>query len=77
MSKNDKQGIVLLIVLAGLIAIFVYWGINSYIYSQKSYEFAKDGEIFQSNECYQTEDGDCFCKYENNYVQVDNYYEEG
>ena len=74
--ENDKQGLIIILVLMIFILIMVYFIYDSIKESNITYEYAKNGEIRESKECYQREDGTCFCKEGNNFIQVDNYYEK-
>lgn len=74
MNDNDKQGIAIIVICGILIAIITLWFFSSF--ETTTYEYAKDGVIKESKECYQREDGVCFCKEGNNFIQVDSYYEK-
>ena len=75
MKNKTKESIILLIVLVLLLMYVASMAIGAIKESLKNYEYAKDGVIGESKECYQNEDGECFCKIEGNYLYVDNYYE--
>ena len=42
---------------------------------EKNYEYAKDGNIYESKDCF-LKDGIGYCEKDNNYIEVDNYYEK-
>lgn len=72
--KEDKQGyIVILCVLAitGLIAIEIAECIKN---REKTYEYAKNGQINRSSNCY-LKDDICYCEKDNIKIIVDNFYE--
>ena len=73
MNNNDKQGITIIVICGSLITMITLWLFNSL--ETTIYEYAINGVIKESKECYQREDGVCFCKEGNNFIQVDNYYE--
>ena len=75
MKKIDKETVVLIAILIGLLIYVFSMMYGSIKESLKTYEYAKDGVIGESKECYQNEDGECFCRIGNNFVGVDNYYE--
>ena len=73
MNKEDKQGyIVILCVLAitGLIVIQIVECIKN---RERTYEYAKNGEIGVSSNCYLKDDV-AFCEKDNIKIIVDNYY---
>lgn len=75
-TKEENQGLILLFVLAMLI-IYLISMFFGYIKTLSiEYEYAIDGVVGKSKECYQNEDGECLCKIGNNFVGVDNYYEK-
>ena len=74
MKKEDKQGYVIIIVILLITAAIGYQIYKSITEEEKSYEFAKNGEIFKSNNCYLKEDI-CYCEYEDKIIEVDSYYE--
>ncbi len=74
MSNEDKQGILVIIVLIAIVAIIWNVVINANNNQGKSYEFALNGEIFKSNNCKERK-GIGYCEYEGKFIQVDNYYE--
>ena len=73
MDNNDKQGIAIIVICGILIVLIALWLFSSF--ETTTYEYAINGVIKESKECYQREDGVCFCKEGNNFIQVDNYYE--
>lgn len=75
MNKEDKTGYVIIIVILLITAAIGYQIYKSITEEEKSYVFAKNGEMFKSNNCYIREDI-CYCECEDKIIQVDNYYEE-
>lgn len=73
MKKEDKQGYVIIIVILLITAAIGYQIYKSITEEEKSYEFAKNGEIFKSKNCY-VKDDICYCEYEDKIIQVDSYY---
>ena len=73
MENSDKQGIAIIIICGILISIITLWFFNSF--ETTTYEYAINGVIKESKECYQRGDEMCFCKEGNNFIQVDSYYE--
>lgn len=72
--KKNKQGnviIILLICLVTLLAVYIYKSITQ---QEKSYEYALNGEIGVSSNCYLKKDI-TYCEVDNKVIRVDNYYE--
>lgn len=69
MRQEEKVGLIVVLAIIGLfIARILLIGGNEY-------EYAKNGEIYMSKHCYQTDNGYCYCRLEDNsYINVDNYY---
>ena len=76
MKKEDRTGYVIIIVILLIAAIIGYLIYKSIAEEEKSYEFAKNGEIFKSDNCYLRKDI-AYCEYEDQMIQVDNYYQRG
>lgn len=74
MSKEDKQGIVIIIVLIVLIGIVVALIVDTVKEQEKSYEYALKQEIGVSDKCYLKDDIG-YCEVDNKVIRVDNYYE--
>ena len=72
---NKKMGIlaVIAIICIGIYTIIELVAVIKI--NTREFEYAKDGVIGKSNDCYQNDKEQCFCKIGNNYVFVDNYYE--
>lgn len=71
--KEDKQGyIIIIVVLAiiGLIGVKIYKSIKE---EEKSYEYALNGIIGVSSNCYYS--NDAYCEIDNKVIKVDCYYE--
>lgn len=75
MKKEDRTGYVIIIVILLITVVIGYQIYKSISEEEKSYEFAKNGEIYESNNCYLKEDI-CYCEYEDKTIEVDSYYEE-
>lgn len=61
MNKTDKQGYVVITVLMIIIVLLVILIIERIANREKSYEYAYNGEIGASNNCYLKE-GIAYCK---------------
>ncbi len=75
MKKINKEAILLIVILIILLIYVLSIMFGAIKESFREYEYAKDGIIGKSKECYQNDDGECFCKIKNNFIGVDNYYE--
>lgn len=75
MKKIDKEAIVLIVILIILLTYVFSMMYGAIKESFREYEYAKDGVIGKSKECYQNDDGECLCRIGNNFIDVDNYYE--
>lgn len=76
MDKETKLGIAIIIVLTLLSGVLGHWVIKTIKEYKKTYEFAKNGQIFESDNCYVREvDDNAYCEYKNKIIRVDNYYE--
>lgn len=73
--NNDKQGYLIAGVVLLITAIIVLVNIEYIKNREKSYEYALNGEIGVSNNCYLKNDI-AFCEVDNVRIQVDNYYEK-
>lgn len=74
MNKEDKQGIVMILVLIALIGLMIALIVNTINEKEKSYEGAVNGQIIESKKCYLKND-EAFCEIDNKVIRVDNYYE--
>lgn len=74
MKNNDKQGYLIVVVVLLVTAIIVLVNVEYIKNREKSYEYALNGEIGVSNNCYLKEDI-AYCEVDNTRIQVDNYYE--
>lgn len=72
--SNDKQGYLIAGVVLGITAIIVLVNVEYIKNREKYYEYAYNGEIGVSNNCYLKEDI-AYCEVDNVRIQVDNYYE--
>lgn len=71
--KEDRIGIALIIIIAiisGLIALKIYESITE---QEKTYEYALNGEIGVSSNCYYSDNA--YCEIDNKVIKVDCYYE--
>ena len=73
-NKNDKQGFWVLAIILALICLVVGFMIYGMTDREKTYEYAVNGQIERSNDCYLV-DGVGYCEKDNNAIRVDNYYE--
>ena len=71
--NNDKNGYAIILVLSIIIGLIVWLMINYTTQQEKSYEYALKQEINRSSEC-KVENDICFCKKDNEYIQVDYFY---
>lgn len=71
---NDNTGIVVIIVLIVIIGFLINMVINYITSKEKTYEYALNGEIFESNKCYLKKDI-TYCESDGKMIVVDNYYE--
>lgn len=72
--KEDKEGIVIILILMTISAIIISMVYKSIADREKSYEYGKNGEIHTSKYCY-LKKGVALCKEDNIMVEVDRYYE--
>lgn len=72
--KKDKEGYVVITVLMIIVVLLAILIVESIANKEKSYEYALNGEIGVSNNCYLKEDI-AYCEVDNTRIQVDNYYE--
>ena len=72
--KNNKEGIVVILVLWAIIGLIVLRIVNYIQDKEKLYEYAVNGEIGVSSNCYLKEDI-AFCENNRELIQVDSYYE--
>lgn len=75
MSKTDKQGYLIAVAVLLITAIIVLVNVEYIKNKEKTYEYALNGEIGTSNNCYLTNDI-AYCEVEDLRIQVDNYYEK-
>lgn len=74
MKNNNKQGYIVIAAILFITAIIVIINIEAIKIKEKSYEYALNGEIGVSNNCYLKNDI-AYCEVDNTRIQVDNYYE--
>ena len=73
-NKEKKEEILGLITVIILLIISFFIGYTVAIHKDNSiYEFAKDGKVYGSNNCY-VKDDIPYCEYKCKFVDVDNYY---
>lgn len=73
MNKEDKKGIVIILILMAISAIIISMVYKSITDREKSYEYGKNGEIHESNKCYLKNDV-TYCEEDNIAIMVDYYY---
>ena len=71
--KEDKEGIVIILILMTISAIIISMIYKSIAGIEKSYEYGKNGEIHKSNKCYLKNDV-TYCEKDNIVIMVDYYY---
>lgn len=71
--KEDKEGIVIILILMAISAIIISMIYKSIAGIEKSYEYGKNGEIHESNKCYLKNDV-TYCEEDNIAIMVDYYY---
>lgn len=74
-KKEDELGYLIIGILFIIIIVISVLVISSIKNNKKIYEYALDGQIYQSNKCYQKDNGDCYCMNGYMRVRVDSYYE--
>lgn len=75
MNKTDKEGIIVMIALFITIICLIIWIVESVNKSQKEYEYAINGEIYKSHDCFIKKDV-AYCERNGKNIRVDNYYEK-
>lgn len=73
MMKEDKEGIVIILILMTISAIIISMVYKSITDREKSYEYGKNGKIHESNKCYLKNDV-TYCEEDNIVIMVDYYY---
>lgn len=76
MSKEDKQGYIVLAVLIFITSIIICITINSIRVSLIRYEYYKDGEFGISKECYVSDKDVPMCLIDDKFIYVESYYEK-
>ena len=76
MSKEDKQGLIILGVLMFIACVIICLIINTVRANSTRYEYYKDGQFGISKECYVNEKDDLMCKIDNGFIYVDSYYKK-
>ena len=71
--KEDKEGIVIILILMTISAIIISMIYKSITDREKPYEYGKNGEIHESNKCYLKNDV-TYCEEDNIITMVDYYY---
>ena len=69
MIREDKEDI-----LGFIFVLLIIASIFMIITHRKEYEYYANGKFGKSKDCYQTDDINCYCKVNNEYIKVDNYY---
>ena len=68
--KEDKEGIVIILILMTISAIIISMIYKSIAGIEKTYEYGKNGEIHESNKCYLKNDV-TYCEEDNIVIMVD------
>lgn len=71
--KEDKEGIVIILILMTISAIIISMIYKSIAGIEKSYEYGKNGKIHESNKCYLKNDV-TYCEKDDIAIMVDYYY---
>lgn len=74
MKKEQYQAYAIIGVLFVLIATISYLVYKSINHEKKTYEGAKNGEIFETTKCV-VKNGVCYCEKDGLMIKVDNFYE--
>lgn len=74
MNKEDRTGYVIIIVIMLITAVIGYQIYKSIVERERTYEYAKNGIIGTSDNCYLKNDI-AYCEKDNIMIQVDNFYE--
>lgn len=65
-DKYEILGFIFILLIIAIIFIAMF--------NKKGYEYYIGTTIGKSDDCYQTNKTDCFCKTPNGYIKVDGYY---
>ena len=72
--KNNKEGIVVIIVLWVVLGLILFRMINYIQNKENLYEYAQNGTIGVSSKCW-LDNGIGYCEIDNKVIRVDNFYE--
>lgn len=75
MKENEKNMICISLAILVVVA-FVVGQINNKQEKPKEYFYGINGEVFNSDNCYENEKEEIYCKTEKGIVMVDYYYYE-
>ena len=71
-NKNDNNGIALILVFSIILVLLAMLIVNSAKTKEKCYEYALNGEIGVSSNCYYSDNA--YCEIGNKVIKVDCYY---
>lgn len=71
--RMKKTNIFKILVLMAFLGLFIFVVANTIKNKEKAYEYALNGEIKVSSNCYYSDDA--YCEVNGKEVMVDNYYE--
>ena len=74
MDGEDKQGHIIILCVLAITSVIVYKTIIYINQQEKTYEYAQNGEIGISSECW-LDNGTAKCIVDKEIISVDNYYE--
>ena len=76
MSKEDKQGLIILGVLMFIACVIICLIINTIRANSTRYEYYKDGQFGISKQCYVSEKDTPMCLIDDRFIYVESYYEK-
>lgn len=76
MSKEDKQGLIILGVLMFIACIIICLLINTVRANSTRYEYYKDGQFGISKQCYVNDKDTPMCLIDDRFIYVESYYEK-
>ena len=76
MSKEDKQGLIILGVLMFIACIIICLLINTVRANSARYEYYKDGQFGISKQCYVNDKDTPMCLIDDRFIYVESYYEK-
>ena len=70
--NKEEQGKMLIWIFALILGLLITYICNSIMEQEKSYEYALNGEIGVSSNCYYSDNA--YCEIDNKVIKVDCYY---